>query len=423
MYQMVQQLIESGISANRLWFVRMDHPLLQNQDLGFWVQLLRGLEQVDAERPLYLFLDELNYAKDWSLWLKTFYDEQWPVRIVGTSSSAAALRDGHSESGIGRWTQQYFTPYSLPEFLELQKHEVSFVAAEDRLADTIASSLGRITASPELVRLRELFMMVGGFPELLLQDFDPSDMESGLLKSQQTLRSEAVQRVTGMDLPRVFQIRSPIILERLLYLLAAQMCGLVNVSNLASALEITRPTAHQYMEYLQLAFLVFFLPTYSNSESSSQKKGRKAYFVDGAVRNAALQRGLRPLRDPVELGAMVENLVGSHLYALSLQTDVRLYHWREKGNEVDFVYDHHDHPLAFEVASGPNHTMAGMRAFLKKYPRFSGRTYMVHGSGSVIECQPDPETGEPGRIRLETLLVAVGSQMRAALSQRLTATA
>lgn len=40
-----------------------------------------------------------------------------------------------------------------------------------------------------------------------------------------------------------------------------------------------------------------------------QKRGRKVYFVDGAIRNAALQRGLALLDDPVELGALPLDLL------------------------------------------------------------------------------------------------------------------
>ena len=56
---------------------------------------------------------------------------------------------------------------------------------------------------------------------------------------------------------------------------------------------------------------------------------------------------------------------------------VRLYHWRDKDDEVDLIYDHPDGPLAFEVGSGGGHHRAGLYALMERYPRFRGRCFIV----------------------------------------------
>jgi predicted AAA+ superfamily ATPase len=66
------------------------------------------------EQPVFMFLDELTYADKWDLWLKTFYDETWPLCLAGSSSSTAALRQRPSESDVGRWEEQYLARYSSP---------------------------------------------------------------------------------------------------------------------------------------------------------------------------------------------------------------------------------------------------------------------------------------------------------------------
>jgi hypothetical protein len=50
---------------------------------------------------------------------------------------------------------------------------------------------------------------------------------------------------------------------------------------------------------------------YSGGEAQRQRRGRKLYFVNGAVRNAALHRGLAPLSDRGEMGLLLENLAAS----------------------------------------------------------------------------------------------------------------
>ncbi|MGL5097692.1 MAG: ATP-binding protein, partial [Planctomycetia bacterium] len=106
MWQTVRRLLEAGIPRRRLWWLRLDHPLLMRFDLGALIKSVlnaaSGFGAPSPEDPIYFFLDELTYSDGWDLWLKTFYDESWPVRVVGTSSSTAALRDRRLESGVGR---------------------------------------------------------------------------------------------------------------------------------------------------------------------------------------------------------------------------------------------------------------------------------------------------------------------------------
>jgi len=220
-----------------------------------------------------------------------------------------------------------------------------------------------------------------------------------------------------MDLPQVFHIRQPLSLERLLYLLASQICNRISARNLGETLDLNHQTVTEYIGYLEKAYLVFTLPAYSGSESSIQRRGRKVYFVDGAVRNAALQRGLRPMSDPVEYGALVENLVGSHLFALSLQNDVRLFHWRDRNTEVDFVYDDPSGPIAIEVTSSTNHHLKGLLTFQEKYSQFRGNCFLISKSPRCHAPAADPQG--IGRLPLETFLLTASEATKIAMSNRL----
>ena len=100
MYQTVRHLLNNKIPPHKIQWVRFDHPVLMSLDLDFVVKKAMALSQASNEKPLYLFVDELVYAEHWDKWLKTFYDEHWPVRIIASSSAAAALQKG-TESGIG----------------------------------------------------------------------------------------------------------------------------------------------------------------------------------------------------------------------------------------------------------------------------------------------------------------------------------
>ena len=406
LYQTVRHLIDHGVPPSLIWWLRMDHPQLMQLDLGW---LVRGvLDAVDASpaQPVYLMLDELVYAKDWDLWLKTFYDEGWPVRVAATSSATAALRDRRLESGVGRWTEQLLTPFLLPEYLELLDIPHA-VPAGETLAESLAALAGGQPSPQEFREPRRRLMLVGGFPELLLAEhLRPRREEPDLvLESQHVLRSDAVERALYKDIPQSYGVRNPLMLERLLYVLAAQVSGILSPSRISRELGISMQTLDRYLSYLERAFLVFTLPNYSGRETNVQKRGRKLYFVDGAVRNAALHRGLAVLDDPVEMGALIENLAAASLYALAQRTGVRLFHWRDGDHEVDLVFDHPDQPLAFEIASSPNHSRSGLHALIRRYPRFQGGCYLVTPQAQVFH----PDDSGVGTLPLDLLLLAAGT--------------
>ncbi len=406
LYQTVRHLLNDGVDPRRIWWMRMDHPLLMPFDLG---SLVRGVMDtvLDTEETtqLYLMLDELVYAKDWDLWLKTFYDEKWRVQVAATSSATAALRERRLESGVGRWSEQYLTPYQFSEYLDLTGHPYE-IDIGNSLAETLRNLPRGRYADTDLISARSRFMLVGGFPELLVADQGRDRPDEDLvLDSQQILRSDAVERAVYKDIPQSFGIDNPILLERLLYVLAAQITGMLSPAKISRELGMSQPTFHRYLAYLERTFLVFTLPNYSGREVTVQKRGRKVYFYDGAVRNAALQRGLAVLDNPVELGLLLENLVAASLQAHALRLGIRLHHWREGANEVDLIYAHPTHPLAFEIASSPDHSRSGLRHLIRRHRRFRGGCYLVAPRSPVIH----PDTTGIGSLPLDLFLLAVGA--------------
>jgi len=419
MYQTIRRLLAAKVDNTRVWRLSLDHPYLMGIPLETIVDLVIKSSRATIEKPAYLFLDEVVYASQWDLWLKTFYDDVRPVCITASSSSTAALREGRLESGVGRWDEQYLTPYLFSEYLCLV-NEPNEIKVESSLANTIAGLATHPFNFEQLAARRRKYVLTGGFPELLIDASKANeDEQTMLLKSQRTLRNDAVERAIYKDIPHAFGVDNPLLLEKMLYTLAGQVAGLLSPITLCKKLEnLSQPTFDRYLSYLERAFLVFTLPNYSGSESSKQRRGRKLYFVDGAVRNAALQRGLAPMSDDTEMGLYVENLVAGHLFALSQQNQVRLYHWRDKEEEVDLVYDHPTEPMAFEVAS-KNHKRRGVLSFMDRYPKFKGRCYMI--SEHVPFVMPEKQFDGVGTIPLDAFLLAVSTQAEKGLQTNLLA--
>ncbi len=423
LYQTVRHLIANGVDPGRIWWLRMDHPLLLPASLGDLVQAVLNASGATEENPVFLMLDEVVYAKDWDLWLKTFYDERWPVQIAAASSSTAALHKQRRESGVGRWEEHHLLPCRLDESCNLSgsPHAVEASAA---LGATLATLTAGHQADPLLQGLREYLLLIGGFPELLLRpDTDApvllseEDIANQVLESQRVLRSDAVERAVYKDIPQAAGVDNPMMLERLLYVLAGQVTGLLSPTNIGQQLGIGQPTFDRYLSYLEQAYLVFTLTNYSASEAGVKRRGRKLYFVDSAVRNAALHRGLAPLNDPVEQGTLLENLVATTVSTLAAHAGVRLHHWRDGNHEVDLIYDDPQQPLAFEIASSANHSLKGLSALIERHPGFHGHSYLIAPQAAVIH--PDPAGSGIGMLPLDTFLLAVGAQAHQAMLARL----
>ena len=427
LYQTVARLLAQGIEPSRIWWLQVDHPILRSEQLGDLMRLLVETSGANSDRPIFVMLDEVVYADAWDLWLKSFHDGHLPVQIAATASATAVLRDRHFESGVGRWDEQHLAPYSFLEYLELTGGQAGTFWGQEvgwTLSETIRSLPLGPAPDPKLSEARRRFTLVGGFPALLLAyaqgDHYSVDGESELDKliaSQETVRAGAVERTIYRDIPLAYGVDNPMNLERLLHVLASQISGVLSPSNIAKNLGISPPTIDRYLNYLEHSLLVFTLPNYSSMESAVQRRGRKLYFVDGAIRNAVLRRVNVSLDDPVDMGKLLENLMAASMRTLALHTAVRLYHWRDGNKEVDLIYDDPANPLAFEIATSASHNRAGLTALIDRYERFRGNSYLVAPTASVVPAHTS-ESGI-GTLPLDPLLIAVNAQAHKAMMSRL----
>ncbi len=427
MYQTVRHLIADGTAPTNIWWLRLDHPWLAGADLGEIVSTLLDGTAATRTAPLYLMLDEVVYTKHWDAWLKTFYDDRWPVRVVATSSGTAALRQQRHESGIGRWDEHHLLPCLLDEFLSLtggtsleHKQSLNVGAA---LASTLASHHVLPPPTAEVAAARRQLLMTGGFPQLFVgrspvqhRSF-PNEFESLVLRSQRMLRSDAVERAVYKDIPQAASVGSPMSLERLLYVLADAICGILSPQGISRDLGITEATLERYLSHLEQAYLVFTLTNYSGTERRVQRRGRKLFFTDTAVRNATLHRGLAPLDNPAEQGTLLENLVATSVRSLALHAGVRLHYWRDGNDEVDLVYDDPAQPLAFEIASSGSHRRSGLEALIGRYPKFRGHSYLIAPQAGLVPADRSPSG--IGTLPLDTFLLTVGIQAHRAMLNRL----
>jgi len=347
MFQIISELLKNGENPKNILCISLDDPTLKFQSLENLLDLFEARFPPPTEEPRYLFIDEVQYAEDWSLWLKKIADRKRPYRFFVTGSAATMLHKGGQDAGLGRWWERVLYPFSFREFVRLRGVKAWSFDLHDKTnalfqemsskskVDTkdlmkrhrnILKEMGPIPAD-ELNRLQgalEEFLLRGGFPELI-------NVED-LREARRRLRQDILDRALGRDLLDMYQVDDPWALERMFLRVCHHPGGLWNESEVSKDIGITRPTAARYLMYLEKSYLVFTIPNFAKP----YKGRRKVYLVDPALRQALLGIEKAGLLDPNNWGPALENAVLSALNASRLP-GWHIGFWLEGGRECDAV--------------------------------------------------------------------------------------
>ena len=335
-YQMIDELLRSGISPQKIVFISMDHPMLK---LSAFNEILECYhENICADKDVYYFFDEIQYASEWDKWLKTIYDMQPETKVVATGSASPALIKGDRESGAGRWSVIQVPTMSFYEYCELLNIErPSF---DEDLRPTKLVKMERQQFSEIMIKLSDIqkhfnrYLRVGGFPELALADDD--------IFAEQIMREDVVDKVLKRDLPSLYNIRNATELERIFLYLCNVSSEIVSMEAIAKELNgVSRPTVENYISYLESANLIYLSWPINMADKKVLKARPKIYIADAAIRNAVLMDDSL-LTDPKEMGKIAETAVYKHIAAFYYQkaTSVGYYRGGRKDKEIDIVVEY-----------------------------------------------------------------------------------
>lgn len=335
-YQMIEALLNKGITPQKIVYISMDHPMLKLS--GFQDILECYHENVYAEQDVYYFFDEVQYAQDWDKWLKIIYDMQPDTQVVATGSASPALMKGNQESGAGRWSVIQVPTMSFYEYCELLGIDRPQLPKNLKITPLLRmTQQERTQIMMQLSKVQNHFnryLQVGGFPELALADNE--------IMAQQIMREDVVDKVLKRDLPSLYNIRNATEMERIFLYLCNVSSEIVSIEAIAKELNgVSRPTVENYIQYLESANLIYQSWPVDMAGKKVLKAKPKIYIADAAIRNAVLMDDSL-LTDPVEMGKIVETAVYKHVAAFYYQqaTSVGYFRGGKKGKEIDIVVDY-----------------------------------------------------------------------------------
>ncbi len=334
LHQMIEDCLNRGVPAKNILYVSFDHPMLKLCDIGRILDVFQN-NLNPSDQNLYFFFDEIQYAQDWDLWLKTLYDRNPGYHLMATGSASPVLAEKAKESGVGRWTTIRIPTLSFYEYLTLMG------VPEPNLAASVAPAelgfLDKPTLSQLMLDLAPLqkhfhrYLLVGGFPEVALSD--------DVNYAQKIIREDVVDKVLKRDMVSLFPIRNVAELERIFLYLCMVSGNIVVQDTIAKEVGVSRPTVANYMEFLEQANLIYVSQPTERAGKKILKAKPKVYLADVAIRNAVLMIGEEVLTDATEMGMIVETATYKHVHAFNSlnATQVGYYRDARTEKEIDIV--------------------------------------------------------------------------------------
>ena len=305
--------------------------------------------------PGRMVLDEVQRTPDLINAIKTAVDRDRRAgkraggRFLLTGSAQVLLLPQLSDSLAGRMQKVRLHPLSR---CELQKHDSGFL---DVLFGNDFEPQRLDPLGPELLSQ----VLTGGYPEV--QEMEASERAYWY--------AEYLEAQVERDLRDLAGLRKSRELSPLLKYAAAQTAGLFYASRLSSLLGISQPTASDYVEWLERAFMLQLLPAWRKDPVLRLIKTPKIHVTDTGLACALLEADAARLEaNRTMFGPLLETFV---LQELCRQASWRgrsltFSHFRDRnGMEVDIVLEQGVHRLAgIEVKAGSTvaaHDFRGLR--------------------------------------------------------------
>lgn len=276
-----------------------------------------------------LVVDEIQKVVNWPETIKALWDAQpGRLRVLLLGSSALQIQSGVTESLAGR-------------FELLRVHHWTFA----ELHAAFGYDLPR-------------YLAFGGYPGAVVLEHDPDRWYA-------YMKDAIVEAVIGKDILQSRKVANPALFRQAFEILCAYPAQEISYTKLLGQLQDKGNTdlVKYYIELYGGAFLLHALQKYSPktwlARSSSPKMLPACPALYGMV------AGVDVMRSTEQRGRAFELVVGAEL----MQLPGQVFYWRERNDEVDFVYQYRERLYAIEVKSGRKKSARGLDAFCAQEPK------------------------------------------------------
>ena len=282
---------------------------------------------------LVVFIDECQRINEIGITSKIIIDQLQPVQLIISGSSSVDIMQHTGEPLTGRkWTFSLL-PVTWQEWQDYSGYLKAEQGLENRL-------------------------VYGFYPEILT---NPG--------KEDVLLRELADSYLYKDVLMYSSIKKPDAIQKLVQALAWQVGNEVIYNELAEVCGLDMKTISSYIDILEKAYVLFRLPSFNRNLRNEIKKGRKVYFWDNGIRNAAIGQ-FQPLPLRMDTGALWENFLVSERRKKLMydHSNAFQYFWRTKQQqEIDYVEENNGKISAYELKWNPRKSVKLPLTFTQEY--------------------------------------------------------
>jgi len=321
----------------KVFYFTLEDPTLL-EDLDNHPEQIFKYMKINPSAKTFLLLDEIQYLKNPSNFLKYLYDQyRENIKIICTGSSAFYIDQNFNNSLAGRKRIITVHPFSFSEYLRAVEPELSTLCNTDSFLKTGQKRNFLIQEKRSLILHWQDYAIYGGYPRIVLEE-DPEEKQFLLQELHQSFLKKDIYEAGVKNQAQFY---------KLLKLLASQCGELLNQNELANTLGISRNAIENYIYILQKSFIIHICPPFQSNLRKELTKMPKVFLLDSGYRNSLLN-SFKPLSNRVDGGSTFENLFFLSLIK-SGNGNIKFWRTQDK-HEVDFIVND---KLAFELKLNP----------------------------------------------------------------------
>lgn len=318
---------------------------------------LYGKHIEELNEPLFLFLDEIHYDKDWAIFLKTMYDRSKNIMVFSTGSAALLLRE-QINADVAR--RVYFVdihPISFSEYLLLKDGKNPITGVGENIKSAILLSSGAKEVFTKLKqeesRIQRYWLEIDSFEiqrYLMLGTF-PFTLSSENEVLAMNFVSQIINKVIFTDIPQFinFEIETLNKIEKILYLIADTLG--VSAVKLSSMMEMKIDTLSLVLKSLEDAGLLIRIPPYG-AHFKQVRKPSKYLFATPALRFSYLASRESIRTFDIYQGSLLEDVIGMYLNRTMPQFGIYSLTYDAASGGADFILTVGNKKIVLEAGIG-----------------------------------------------------------------------
>lgn len=307
-----------------------------------------------SQEKVFIFIDEIQYLENPSSFLKIIADHHKDIKLIVSGSSSFNIKNKFKDSLVGRTVNFDIFNLSFDEFLLFKNYYVDF--KEIHTAKKIS----------EMVSFYEEYVKYGGYPKIVL---------TPEIEKKSKYINQIIDTYVKKDIRDLAEIKDIDKFNRLLEVLASQSGQILNVTELANTVNLSKITLEKYLFLLEETYIIKIVRPYSENKRKELFKTPKVFFFDTGLMNILWLKEF-----PKEiLGEIFETSVFSEI--IKKYGVEKVHFWRTTDKkEIDFIIRDKNVPLPIEAKLNfAKVDVSAMKYFAAEYVVSDYKTVALYG--------------------------------------------